>query len=174
MLERLVAAGGHKQIVGIDIDRGEATGVTWRLADVRDPALRAAWPASTPSYIWPPTAIRTRRRPTGARSTSAAPTSLLTAAAAAGVRRLVLLTSAMVYGADAATTRCRCRTTRRLRADPDLTPRRRLGGDGAARRPRAARAYPSLRGGRVRPGVAGRAGAATRCCPGCSRRLGCW
>src|SRR5436309_12497107 len=41
VVDQLVAAGRHKRVVAIDVDRGKSTGVTWRLADVRDPALRA-------------------------------------------------------------------------------------------------------------------------------------
>src|SRR3954453_6474273 len=124
VLEPLVAAGRHKRIVAIDVDRGRATGVTWRLADVRDPALRARL-AGVDTVVHlatdrDPEATATDRRALNVRGTDV----LLTAAAAAGVRRLVLLTSAMVYGAtpdnpvplpeDAP-----------LRADPDLT---RVGG----------------------------------------------
>jgi len=149
VLERLVAAGRHKRIVAIDVDRGEATGVTWRLADVRDPALRARL-AGVDTVVHlatdrDPDATPTDRRALNVRGTDV----LLTAAAAAGVRRLVLLTSAMVYGAtpdnpvplpeDAP-----------LRADPDLT----LVGDWVEMErlaSRAARAYPSLQVVRVRP-----------------------
>src|SRR5439155_4701466 len=36
---RLAASPGVKKVIAIDTDRGDITGVTWRVADVRDPAL---------------------------------------------------------------------------------------------------------------------------------------
>ena len=74
---------------------------------------------------------------------------LLTAAAAAGVRRLVLLTSAMVYGANP-DNQVPLAEDAPLRAEPDLT----LVGDWVEIErlaTRAARAYPSLQVVRVRP-----------------------
>jgi nucleoside-diphosphate-sugar epimerase len=149
LVEHLVAAGKHKRVVAIDVDRGAATGVTWRLADVRDPALRARL-AGVDTVVHlaterDPDAAADDRRALNVRGTDV----LLTAAAAAGVRRFVLLTSAMVYGAgpdnpvplpeDAP-----------LRADPDLT----LVGDWVEMErlaTRAVRAHPSLELVRVRP-----------------------
>src|ERR1700751_6319357 len=36
---RLAASPDVKKVIAIDSDRGDITGVTWRVADVRDPAL---------------------------------------------------------------------------------------------------------------------------------------
>ena len=149
VLERLVAAGRHKRVVGIDVDRGTAPGVTWRLADVRDPALRARL-AGVDTVVHlatdrDPESAPADRRALNVRGTDV----LLTAAAAAGVRRLVLLTSAMVYGAgpDNAVP---LPEDGPLRAEPDLT----LVGDWVEMErlaTRAARAHPSLQVVRVRP-----------------------
>lgn len=84
----------------VPMPRVVAQSVTWRLADVRDPALAGTLSgidtlvhldtdrsSSTPPAEW---------RRVNVRGTEI----VLDAAAAAGVRRVVLLTSAMVYGAD--------------------------------------------------------------------------
>jgi nucleoside-diphosphate-sugar epimerase len=87
------------RVVAIDDHRGDVAGVTWRVADVRDPALAARLAGvdvvvhadmSTSVYQDP----RERR----ARNVRGAQT-VLTAAAAERVGRVVLVTSAMVYGA---------------------------------------------------------------------------
>jgi nucleoside-diphosphate-sugar epimerase len=149
VLERLVAAGHHKRVVAIDVDRGAAKGVTWRLADVRDPALRARL-AGVDTVVHlatdrDPGSAPADRRALNVRGTDV----LLTSAAAAGVRRLVLLTSAMVYGAGADNP-VPLPEDAPLRAEPDLT----LVGDWVEMErlaTRAARAYPSLQVVRVRP-----------------------
>lgn len=149
LVERLVASGRHKRVVAIDAERRDIDGATWRTADVRDPALRAR--LSRVDVVVhlaverDPQAPAAERRALNVRGTDM----LLAAAAAAGVRRLVLVTSAMVYGAhpdnaiplneDAA-----------LRADPDLT----LIGDWVEMErlaSRTKRAHPSLQVTRVRP-----------------------
>ena len=149
VVERLVAAGKHKKVIAIDVDRGSATGVTWRRADVRDPALRARL-AGVDTVVHlatdrDPDANPTERRALNVRGTDV----LLTAAAAAGVRRLVLLTSAMVYGAGADNP-VPLAEDGPLRAEPDLT----LVGDWVEMErlaSRTARAYPSLQIVRIRP-----------------------
>jgi nucleoside-diphosphate-sugar epimerase len=39
--ERLVQASEVRRVVGLDVTRGQVEQVTWRRADVRDPALRS-------------------------------------------------------------------------------------------------------------------------------------
>jgi len=95
----LAASSRAGRIVAIDEQRGDTTGVVWRLADARDPALtgrlagvdvlvHADLDTSADSDY------RTRR----AFNTRGAQT-VLTAAAAARVSRVILITGAMVYGA---------------------------------------------------------------------------
>ena len=86
-------------MVAIDDHRGDVTGVTWRVVDVRDPAL-AGRPTGvdvvvhTDLDLAPDSDARSRR----AFNVRGAQT-VLTAAAAGRVGRVVLVTSAMVYGA---------------------------------------------------------------------------
>jgi nucleoside-diphosphate-sugar epimerase len=149
VLERLTEAPEVRRLIGIDVTRGAVPDVTWRRADVRDPALRSKL-SGIETVVHLATdrradASSAERRALNVRGTD----TLLTAAAVAGVSRVVLVTSAMVYGAspdnavplseDAA-----------LRADPDLT----LVGDGVEMERLAAataRAYPSLAVVVVRP-----------------------
>ena len=149
LVERLVADGKHKRVVAIDAERGNAAGATWRLADVRDPALGARL-AGVDTVVHlatqrDPDAAPDDRRALNVRGTDV----LLTAAAAAGVRRFVLVTSAMVYGAGAENP-VPLAEDAPLRADPDLT----LVGDWVEMErlaTRSARAHPSLELVRVRP-----------------------
>jgi nucleoside-diphosphate-sugar epimerase len=87
------------RVIAIDDHRGEATGVTWRVVDVRDPALAGRLAGvdvvvHTDLDLAPDSDGRSRR----AFNVRGAQT-VLTAAAAGGVSRVVLVTSAMVYGA---------------------------------------------------------------------------
>lgn len=98
---RLTAVPGVKAVVAIDDARTGLEGVTWRIADVRDPALASRL---TGVDVLVHLAFDTRveaspveRRALNVRGTSVA----LTSAAAAGVRRVVVVTSAMVYGVTA-------------------------------------------------------------------------
>ena len=102
LVERLAQHPAAPKVVAIDIVRRHQPGVTWRLADVRDPALASRLEGidtlvhlATDRSTATPTA---ERRAVNVRGTEV----LLDAAVAAGVKRLVLLTSAMVYGALAA------------------------------------------------------------------------
>jgi nucleoside-diphosphate-sugar epimerase len=88
-----------KKVVAIDDHRGDSNGVTWRVADVRDPALAGRLTGvdvvvHTDIDLAPDGATRERR----AFNVRGAQT-VLTAAAAARISRVVLVTSAMVYGA---------------------------------------------------------------------------
>lgn len=100
LVERLATDDAVSKVIALDSRRGAAReGVTWRVVDVRDPALvkrlsgvdvlvHLAWDAS-------PGAEPVARRAFNVRGAETA----VTSAAAAGVRRVVLVTSAMVYGA---------------------------------------------------------------------------
>ena len=99
----LTARLAHSPLVGrvvaIDDSRGDVSGVTWRIVDVRDPALAGRLSdvdvvVHTAVDYSPDSDARVRR----AFNVRGAQT-VLTAAAAGGVGRVVLVTSAMVYGA---------------------------------------------------------------------------
>jgi nucleoside-diphosphate-sugar epimerase len=96
---RLAASARVGKVVAIDDHRGDATGVTWRVVDVRDPALAGRIAGvdvvvHTDLDLSPDSEYRARR----AFNVRGAQT-VLTAAAAGRVGRVVLVTSAMVYGA---------------------------------------------------------------------------
>jgi nucleoside-diphosphate-sugar epimerase len=87
------------RVVAIDDHRGDAAGVTWRVADVRDPAL-AARIAGVDAVVHADVDTSAdmdarRRRAFNVRGAQ----TVLTSAAAERVGRVVLVTSAMVYGA---------------------------------------------------------------------------
>jgi nucleoside-diphosphate-sugar epimerase len=96
---RLASADRVGRVIAIDDHRGEATGVTWRVVDIRDPALAGRLAGvdvvvHTDLDLAPDSDYKARR----AFNVRGAQT-VLTAAAAGGVGRVVLVTSAMVYGA---------------------------------------------------------------------------
>jgi nucleoside-diphosphate-sugar epimerase len=96
---RLASSARTGHIVAIDDHRGDATGVTWRLADVRDPTLASRLSGVdvvVHTDLDASADIDPRQR--RARNVRGAQT-VLTAAAAERVGRVVLVTSAMVYGA---------------------------------------------------------------------------
>jgi nucleoside-diphosphate-sugar epimerase len=96
---RLAASARIGRVIAIDGHRGDATGVTWRVVDIRDPALAGRLAGvdvvvHTDLDLAPDSDQRSRR----AFNVRGAQT-VLTAAAAGRVGRVVLVTSAMVYGA---------------------------------------------------------------------------
>ena len=96
---RLAASARIGRVIAIDGHRGDATGVTWRVIDIRDPALAGRLAGvdvvvHTDLDLAPDSDQRSRR----AFNVRGAQT-VLTAAAAGRVGRVVLVTSAMVYGA---------------------------------------------------------------------------
>jgi nucleoside-diphosphate-sugar epimerase len=96
---RLVSSPRVGRIIAIDSCRGEVAGVTWRVIDVRDPAMASRLAGidvvvHTDIDFSPDSEYRSRR----AYNIRGAQT-VLTAAAAGRVGRVVLVTSAMVYGA---------------------------------------------------------------------------
>lgn len=99
---RLAAARDEvRRVVAIDAERGDVDGVTWRVLDYTDPALVSRLTGCTTVVhtavdlgVTDQPAERSRRN---VRSVQV----VLTASAAAGVSRVVIVTSAMVYGAAA-------------------------------------------------------------------------
>ena len=96
---RLAASAQVKRVIAIDSDRGDIAGVTWRVVDVRDPALAGRLAGVEvvvhADYDLAPDSDGRPRRAYNVRGAQ----TVLTAAAAARVGRAVLVTSAMVYGA---------------------------------------------------------------------------
>ncbi|MGW7522721.1 SDR family oxidoreductase [Streptomyces sp. NPDC054783] len=99
LTERLAASEEIKQVIAIDERRGECAEAQWHILDVRDPAiadkLRGADVVvhlALDLDLETDPAARTAYNVRGTQT-------VLTAAAAAGVHRVVLCTSAMVYGA---------------------------------------------------------------------------
>ena len=87
------------RVVAIDDHRGDAARVTWRVADVRDPTLAARLTGvDVVVHADMDTSAATEPRQRRALNVRGAQT-VLTAAAAERVGRVVLVTSAMVYGA---------------------------------------------------------------------------
>jgi nucleoside-diphosphate-sugar epimerase len=101
-VDRLAHHAAAPTIVAIDTVRRNTSGATWRIADVRDPALASRLEGiDTLVHLATDRSTATPiddRRAVNVRGTEV----LLDAAQAAGVKRVVLLTSAMVYGAHAA------------------------------------------------------------------------
>ena len=96
---RLAESPMVSRVVAIDDHRGDAAGVTWRVADVRDPMLAARLTGVdvvVHTDVDTSAAVDARKR--RAFNVRGAQT-VLTAAAAERVGRVVLVTSAMVYGA---------------------------------------------------------------------------
>lgn len=96
---RLADSAQIKRVIAIDDHRGDLAGVTWRVADVRDPSVAARLDGvdvivHTDLDLSPDTDER-RRRTFNVRGAQA----VLTAAAAERVGRVVMVSSAMVYGA---------------------------------------------------------------------------
>jgi nucleoside-diphosphate-sugar epimerase len=111
LTERLAAHDEVRKVIAVDDVRGEATGVTWRIVDVTSPTLVTRLSGvDTVVHLAIDTGIEragdsddaAQPPTTGAGSSGRnvrGTQAVLTAAAAAGVRRVVLCTSAMVYGA---------------------------------------------------------------------------
>lgn len=103
LTERLAASEEIKRVVALDERQGEVSEAQWHILDVRDPAIADRLrndgdPVDVVVHLAldldleSDPAARTAYNVRGAQT-------VLTAAAAAGVRRVVLCTSAMVYGA---------------------------------------------------------------------------
>lgn len=99
LAEKLTAHPEVGKVVGLDSRRGPVPGVTWRVLDVRDPALAGRLAGvDTVVHLAVDLDLDANAKDRSDRNVRAAQT-VLTSAAASGVRRVVLCTSAMVYGA---------------------------------------------------------------------------
>ena len=104
LVRRLASSPAVKKVIAIDTIRGDVPEATWRLADVREPALvdRLAGVdvlvhlAVDSSVDHDDADVHAKH---GRGSPARATATVLTAAPAAGVTHVVLVTSAMVYGA---------------------------------------------------------------------------
>ena len=96
---RLAQSHRFSRVVAIDDHRGDLTGVIWRVVNIRDPAL-AGRLAGIDVIVHTALDLAADSDPKArrARNVRGAQT-VLTAAAAGGIGRVVLVTSAMVYGA---------------------------------------------------------------------------
>ncbi|MFJ7588949.1 SDR family oxidoreductase [Streptomyces sp. NPDC097617] len=99
LVARLAASEEVKQVVAIDERRGDCAAAQWHILDVRDPAIAEKLRGADVVVhlaldldLETDPAARTAYNVRGTQT-------VLTAAAAAGVHRVVLCTSAMVYGA---------------------------------------------------------------------------
>ena len=96
---RLAASPNVRKVIAIDGRRGDIAGVTWRVADIRDPALAGRLAGVDvivhADYDVAPDSEAKQRRAFNVRGAQ----TVLTAAAAGRVGRVVLVTSSMVYGA---------------------------------------------------------------------------
>lgn len=103
LAERLMAAEEVKRVLALDERLGEVPGVEWHIMDIRDPSIADRLRGDdAPVDVLVHLALDldldsdpAARSAFNVRGTQ----TVLTAAAAAGVRRVVLCTSAMVYGA---------------------------------------------------------------------------
>ncbi|TWE19393.1 NAD-dependent epimerase/dehydratase family protein [Kitasatospora atroaurantiaca] len=96
---RLVASPGVRKVLALDDRRGDVPGVHWRVLDVRDPAVAERLAGvDVVVHLAMDLGMESDPRARSAYNVRGAQT-VLTAAAAAGVNRVVLCTSAMVYGA---------------------------------------------------------------------------
>jgi len=96
---RLAESSAVGRVVAIDDHRGDATRVTWRVADVRDPTL-AGRLTGVDVVVHADVDISAATDPRQRRASNVrAAQTVLTAAAAERVGLVVLVTSAMVYGA---------------------------------------------------------------------------
>nr|WP_245797612.1 NAD-dependent epimerase/dehydratase family protein [Mangrovactinospora gilvigrisea] len=96
---RLVECADVKRVIAIDERRGDVPGAQWRVLDIRDPALAARLKgADVVLHLAVDMGMESDPKARSAYNVRGTQT-VLTAAAASGVPRVVLCTSAMVYGA---------------------------------------------------------------------------
>jgi nucleoside-diphosphate-sugar epimerase len=96
---RLAQSDRFSRVIAIDDHRGDLTGVIWRVVDIRDPAL-AGRLTGIDVIVHTDLDLAAGSDPKARRAYNVrGAQTVLTAAAAGGVRRVVLITSAMVYGA---------------------------------------------------------------------------
>ena len=96
---RLAQSDRFSRVIAIDDHRGDLSGVIWRVVDIRDPAL-ASRLAGIDVIVHTDLDLAADSDPRARRAFNVrGAQTVLTAAAAGGVGRVVLITSAMVYGA---------------------------------------------------------------------------
>ena len=99
LLRRLVASEDVGKVIGLDLHRAPSQGVTWRVGDVRDPSVSTRLAGADAvvhlAVDWRLESPQAERSALNVRGTQ----TVVTAAAAAGVSRVVVVTSAIVYGA---------------------------------------------------------------------------
>ena len=96
---RLAQSDRFSRVIAIDDHRGDLSGVIWRVVDIRDPAL-AGRLAGIDVIVHTDLDLAAGSDPKARRAFNVrGAQTVLTAAAAGGVGRVVLITSAMVYGA---------------------------------------------------------------------------
>jgi nucleoside-diphosphate-sugar epimerase len=101
LVRRLASSDAVKKVIAIDTIRGDVAEATWRLVDVRDPGLADRLSGvDVVVHLAVESALDHDNPDYHAAAVRAAAT-VLTAAPAAGVKHVVLVTSAMVYGAQA-------------------------------------------------------------------------
>ncbi|MFT2015197.1 SDR family oxidoreductase [Streptomyces sp. 796.1] len=99
LTRRLTESAEIKQVLAIDERRGEVSEASWHVLDVRDPLIAEKLRgADVVVHLATDLDLETDAEARTAYNVRGTQT-VLTAAAAAGVRRVVLCTSAMVYGA---------------------------------------------------------------------------
>ncbi|MFB9882393.1 NAD-dependent epimerase/dehydratase family protein [Planobispora siamensis] len=98
-LAKVASSADFRRVVAIDEQRGDVPDVTWRVLDIRDPLLaNRISDIDVLVHLATDCALGSDAAERRAYNLRAAQT-VLTASAAARVRRVVLVTSAMVYGA---------------------------------------------------------------------------
>ncbi|MBO3751888.1 NAD-dependent epimerase/dehydratase family protein [Streptosporangiaceae bacterium NEAU-GS5] len=96
---KAASSGDFRRVVAIDDHRGDVPNVTWRVLDIRDPLL-ANRVSDVDVLVHLATDVALDSDPATRRAYNLrAAQTVLTACAAARVRRAILVTSAMVYGA---------------------------------------------------------------------------
>jgi len=96
---RLAQSDRFSRVIAMDDHRGELTGVVWRMVDIRDPML-ASRLSGIDVIVHTDLDLAAGSDPKARRAYNVrGAQTVLTAAAAGGVSRVILITSAMVYGA---------------------------------------------------------------------------
>jgi nucleoside-diphosphate-sugar epimerase len=99
LVRRLASSDAVKKVIAIDTIRGDVAEATWRLVDVRHPGLADRLSGVDVVVHLAVDSALDHDNPEYHASTVRAAATVLTAAPAAGVKHVVLVTSAMVYGA---------------------------------------------------------------------------
>lgn len=100
LAERLAGRADVAKVVAVDDRRGDVAGVTWRVFDLTDPAaVGRLGKVDTVVHLHADVGFDSFRPDRDRASSLRGTQAVLSVAAATGVRRVVLTTSAMVYGA---------------------------------------------------------------------------